>query len=86
MKATLDYPPAVASEKRAETQLSQEPPFGLRRRKTTVIAAFSIVAIAFASWRSASASTAVRALTGSPCWRRSLSAVRRFCMTCFGSS
>ena len=53
MKTTLEHPPASGSEKEAEPELSQEPaagrswnsPAGPWRRKTTVIAAFSIVAI-----------------------------------------
>jgi len=53
MKTTSEHPPASGSEKRAEPKLSQEPPpgrswnspSGLWQRKTTVIAALSIVAI-----------------------------------------
>jgi len=53
MKTTLEPPPASGPEKGAETKLRQEPPpsrswyspAGLWRRKTTVIAALSIVAI-----------------------------------------
>ena len=53
IKTTMEHPPANGSEKGAEPKLSQEPPPGrswnspsaLWRRKTTVIAAFSIVAI-----------------------------------------
>ena len=53
MKTTLEHPPASGSEKGAEPKLSQEPPpgrswnspSGLWHRKTTVIAALSIVAI-----------------------------------------
>jgi heavy metal translocating P-type ATPase len=53
MKTTLELPPASGPEKGAEPKLSQEPPPGrswnspsaLWRRKTTVIAALSIVAI-----------------------------------------
>ena len=53
MKTTLEHPPASGSEKGAEPKLSQEPapgrswnsPAGPWHRKTTVIAALSIVAI-----------------------------------------
>ena len=53
MKTTLEHPPASGPEKGAEPKLSQEPPpgrswnspSGLWHRKTTVIAALSIVAI-----------------------------------------
>ena len=53
MKSTLERPPASGSEKRAEPKLSQEPAAGRSwnslsgpwHRKTTVIAALSIVAI-----------------------------------------
>ena len=53
MKSTLEHPPASGSEKRAEPKLSQEPAAGRSwnslsgpwHRKTTVIAALSIVAI-----------------------------------------
>ena len=53
MKTTLKHSPASGSEKGAEPKLSQEPPpgrswnspSGLWHRKTTVIAALSIVAI-----------------------------------------
>ena len=53
MKTTLEHPPASGSEKGAEPKLSQNPPpgqsrnspSGLWHRKTTVIAALSIVAI-----------------------------------------
>ena len=53
MKTTLEHPPASGSGKGAEPTLSQQPPPGrfweslaeLWRRKTTVIAAFSVAAI-----------------------------------------
>src|ERR1700682_373859 len=52
MKTTLKHPPASGSEKGAEPKLSQEPPgpswnspSGLWHRKTTIIAALSIVTI-----------------------------------------
>jgi cation transport ATPase len=45
MKTTLEHPPASGSGKGVERKLSQEPPSGLWHRKTTVIAALSIVAI-----------------------------------------
>ena len=53
MKTTLEHPPASGSEKGAEPKSSRQPPPGrfwesladLGRRKTTVIAAFSVAAI-----------------------------------------
>ena len=53
MKTTLEHPPASGSEKGAEPKSSHQPPPGrfwesladLGRRKTTVIAAFSVAAI-----------------------------------------
>ena len=53
IKTTLEHPPASGSEKEATPKLNQEPPpgrswnspSGLWHRKTTVIAALSIVAI-----------------------------------------
>jgi heavy metal translocating P-type ATPase len=45
MKKTLENPPTAGSEKGAEPKPSQASPSGLWHRKTTVIAALSIVAI-----------------------------------------
>src|SRR6202049_3752862 len=45
MMSTSEHPPSSSPEKGAEPKLSEEPPPGLWHRKTTVIAALSIVAI-----------------------------------------
>src|SRR6202049_496882 len=45
MMSTSEHPPSSSPEKGAEPKLSEEPPSGLWHRKTTVIAALSIVAI-----------------------------------------
>ena len=45
MKTTLEHPPTNGPVKRAEPKPSQEPPSGLWQRKTTIIAALSVVGI-----------------------------------------
>jgi cation transport ATPase len=45
MNTASEHPPSSGPEKGPEPKLSQEPPSSLLHRKSTVIAAFSIVAI-----------------------------------------